>query len=387
MARLGRTQDRGGRPAQRPRRRPALRLLRRRRGPRRRRAGAASRRAPGDPRVRRRCAAPTAAARADRHVRGARARRCVAARRSTRSRPPRPRWPAFAAAGARLRRTPEQAARALLDARRRRRSPRPSPRRRAPTTSARDVPVVALGGAGAGAGGRGGARARPPAAGARAPRDPVVDRRGAVARARRDRPPLPAAPATALRAGPRGRARVRRRPAPRRRRCASRRASRPATGLLRAVATGAVALESGAAEPRAGRRGRPAARGGRARSGIDAGDGCSSSPQRLLPRVLRERRAARWRSSTASARSRWPSTPSASIAERRGRRCSRRCAQAVDDGAVNLGVATLLPRGRDRLRPAHRRPVRGARARRTSSPAPRGVLDGQDGPAVAVIWS
>ena len=52
-----------------------------------------------------------------------------------------------------------------------------------------DVPIVALGGAGRGARARGRRAPRPPVHDARAPRDPQLDRRGAVARARRGRAP------------------------------------------------------------------------------------------------------------------------------------------------------------------------------------------------------
>ena len=122
-----------------------------------------------------------------------------------------------------------------------------------------DVPVVALGGAGTVLAPRVARAPRAAAAAPGAPRGPVLDRRRAVARARRDRPPR-------LRPGRDRRARARRpsarasTPGPRRMTVAVQTAFEPRDGLLRAVATGAVALESGAAGARAARRGRPARR-------------------------------------------------------------------------------------------------------------------------------
>jgi hypothetical protein len=59
---------------------------------------------------------------------------------------------------------------------------------------------------------------------------------------------------------------------------------------------------------------------------------------------------------------------------------------AVDDGAVNLGVATLLPRVAIVCGP-HLVDLSDARRAEDIVSGARAVLDGHDGTAVAVIWS
>ena len=59
---------------------------------------------------------------------------------------------------------------------------------------------------------------------------------------------------------------------------------------------------------------------------------------------------------------------------------------AVDDGAVNLGVATLLPRVAIVCGP-HIVDLSEARRVEDIVSGARAVLDGQDGPAVAELWS
>jgi len=63
-----------------------------------------------------------------------------------------------------------------------------------------------------------------------------------------------------------------------------------------------------------------------------------------------------------------------------------RLGEAVEDGAVNLGVATLLPRVAIVCGP-HIVDLSEARRAEDIVSGARAVLDGQDGPAVAVLWS
>jgi len=63
-----------------------------------------------------------------------------------------------------------------------------------------------------------------------------------------------------------------------------------------------------------------------------------------------------------------------------------RLTAAVDDGAVNLGVATLLPRVAILCGP-HLVDLSDARRAEDIVSGARAVLDGHDGTAVAVIWS
>ena len=113
-------------------------------------------------------------------------------------------------------------------------------------------------------------------------------------------------------------------------------------GVLRAVATGAVALEVGAAdrEP-AGDEARLQRRRRRARA--RARGRCSSSPRPAsTASTPRTARAASPRS-TASARSRSPRTRAAS-SPRAATSSSRSCGARSTAATRNLGVATLLPR-------------------------------------------
>jgi hypothetical protein len=63
-----------------------------------------------------------------------------------------------------------------------------------------------------------------------------------------------------------------------------------------------------------------------------------------------------------------------------------RLTEAVDDGAVNLGVATLLPRVAIVCGP-HIVDLSEARRADDIVAGARSVLDGHEGTAVAVIWS
>jgi hypothetical protein len=74
------------------------------------------------------------------------------------------------------------------------------------------------------------------------------------------------------------------------------------------------------------------------------------------------------------------------IAEDAGGALLDRLTEAVDDGAVNLGVATLLPRVAIVCGP-HIVDLSEARRAEDILTGARAVLDGHDGTAVAVIWS
>src|SRR4051794_15874610 len=221
----------------------------------------------------------------------------------------------FALLGTRLKASPERAAQALLDAVVDKIAGAVEEAAGAHDFG-RHVPVVALGGSGEalagggprlgpprprrragrlgrGAGGRGRPPARAPAAHARAPRGPVVDRRRAVARARRGRAHRDGRQRRRRTRHPRGRARVRRR-----RRGARHRARRVLLRGPRGPAAcggdrrrGAGARRGG---PPAGRRGRAAPRGRRgARRRPRAAPARRRQP--LLPRLLRERLGSRRR--------------------------------------------------------------------------------------------
>ena len=115
-------------------------------------------------------------------------------------------------------------------------------------------------------------------------------------------------------------------------------------GWLRAVATGAVALESGAAGPRAARRGRRSARSPRRSTGAAAEQlriVASTGYYRVFTRRRLRRRS---RSSTGSGRSRSPSARGASSWPTTASACSRSSRRRSTDGTTNLGVGSLLPR-------------------------------------------
>ena len=363
---------RRGRPAQRARRRPALRLLRRARRARRRR-GRARRPARGRPRgLRRRPRAPTGGRCALTATCAAHALGLVADDDA--------RAPGRRGAAA-LRRLRRRSARAL------RRSGERGGARRCSTArcdkiadavaeAARahgfgpDVPVVALGGAGPAL-----APARSPARLGRPllrPEHPEVlsSIGAALSLVRAEVVRHASGPGDGAGARARGRARVRRR----RRRAADRRASRrrfeARDGLLRAVATGAVALESGAAVARAARRGRPARRrrrGARAPSRrrcgssratgfyrVFADDGAVAGRGRRRPRHRARVPSARGASSPATTRRRC----SAAARARRSTRARRtsaspRCCRASASSPARTSSTSAT-----------------AAARRTSSRAP-----------------
>ncbi len=154
-------------------------------------------------------------------------------------------------------------------------------------------------------------------------------------------------------------------------------------GLLRAVATGAVALESGAASREAADAGaqlRAAASALR----IDAG-ALHEIAVNDYYRVFGE--------NGAGAVAVVDGTGSVALAERARRIVTAPAGEligplreALDDGVVNLGVATLLPRvvivcG------AHVVDLSEARAAEEIITGAEGALAGEDGPAVAVVWS
>ena len=154
-------------------------------------------------------------------------------------------------------------------------------------------------------------------------------------------------------------------------------------GLLRAVATGAVALESGAAsrEPAdAAAQLRAAA----AALGIDAGRLHEIAVNDYY-RVFSE--------DGAGAVAVVDGMGSVALAERAKRVvCGpadglvEPLRAALDEGVVNLGVATLLPRVAV-VCGAHVVDLSQARAAEEIIAGAEGVLAGEDGPAVAVVWS
>src|SRR6478672_2439238 len=154
-------------------------------------------------------------------------------------------------------------------------------------------------------------------------------------------------------------------------------------GLLRAVATGAVALESGAAsrEP----VDEPAQLRAAAGALGMAEDGLQVVARNDFYRVFCE--------NGAGAVAVVDGLGSVALAENAKRVIAdapavllERLTVAVDDGAVNLGVATLLPRVAIVCGP-HLVDLSDARRAEDIVAGARAVLDGHDGTAVAVIWS
>jgi len=154
-------------------------------------------------------------------------------------------------------------------------------------------------------------------------------------------------------------------------------------GLLRAVATGAVALESGAAsrEP----VDEPAQLRAAAGALGMAEDGLQVVARNDFYRVFCE--------NGAGAVAVVDGLGSVALAENAKRVIAddpcvllERLIAAVDDGAVNLGVATLLPRVAIVCGP-HLVDLSDARRAEDIVSGARAVLDGHDGTAVAVIWS
>ncbi|MEP6954706.1 MAG: hydantoinase/oxoprolinase family protein [Solirubrobacteraceae bacterium] len=154
-------------------------------------------------------------------------------------------------------------------------------------------------------------------------------------------------------------------------------------GLLRAVATGAVALESGAAD----REPADAAaqlRAAAAALGIDAGRLHEIAANDYY-RVFSE--------DGAGGVAVVDGMGSVALAEQAKRIVTGPAAEmlsplraALDDGVVNLGVATLLPRVAV-MCGAHVVDLSQARAAEEIIAGAEGVLAGEDGPAVAVVWS
>ena len=296
----------------------------------------------------RRSTAPSSSCVAPRAGRPARVRGAARAARPAASRSPRPaprtrsalvdgaahaarsrarRWPASPRSRARLRRTPRAGGP---------RAARRAPSTRSPSAVAEaarthdfgpDVPVVALGGAGTALARRGRrARLGRPRAAPEHPEILSLDRRGAVARARRGRPPRrrPGGDALALaREAERACVDGRRGAADGARRDALRGARRPAARgrdrrrRARVRRRRAASRSTSAAQLRAA-----AARARDARGGLQR-----RRPQRLLPRVLRERLGRAWRSSTGSARSPLAENAKRVIADDGGRAARRRCAR------------------------------------------------------------
>jgi N-methylhydantoinase A/oxoprolinase/acetone carboxylase beta subunit len=154
-------------------------------------------------------------------------------------------------------------------------------------------------------------------------------------------------------------------------------------GLLRAVATGAVALESGAAsrEPVDERAQLQAAASALQ---IDAGRLHEIAVNGYY-RVFCE--------NAAGATAVVDETGSVALAERAKRVVTGPAGEllgplraALEDGVVNLGVATLLPRVAI-VCGAHVVDLSQARAAEEIMSGAEGVLAGEDGPAVAVLWT
>jgi len=157
----------------------------------------------------------------------------------------------------------------------------------------------------------------------------------------------------------------------------------PRDGLLRAVATGAVALESGAA----------------GRDPVDehaqlhAAAGALGMDEHGLQVVARNDFYRVFCQNGAGAVAVVDGLGSVALAENAKRVIAdapgallARLSEAVDDGAVNLGVATLLPRVAIVCGP-HIVDLSDARRAEDIVTGARAVLDGHDGTAVAVIWS
>jgi N-methylhydantoinase A/oxoprolinase/acetone carboxylase beta subunit len=154
-------------------------------------------------------------------------------------------------------------------------------------------------------------------------------------------------------------------------------------GLLRAVATGAVALESGAA----------------AREPVDepaqlrAAAGALGMAEERLQVVARNDFYRVFCQNGAGPVAVVDGLGSVALAETAKRVIAddagallARLTEAVDDGALNLGVATLLPRVAIVCGP-HIVDLSDARRAEDILAGARSVLDGHDGTAVAVIWS
>jgi N-methylhydantoinase A len=157
----------------------------------------------------------------------------------------------------------------------------------------------------------------------------------------------------------------------------------PRDGLLRAVATGAVALESGAASREAVDE--PAQ--------LRAAAGALGMPEDGLQVVARNEYYRVFCENGAGAVAVVDGLGSVALAENAKRVIADdpgtlldRLTAAVDDGAVNLGVATLLPRVAIVCGP-HIVDLSEARRAEDIVSGARAVLDGHDGTAVAVIWS
>ncbi len=154
-------------------------------------------------------------------------------------------------------------------------------------------------------------------------------------------------------------------------------------GLLRAVATGAVALESGAASRE------PVDEPAQLRAAASA----LGMPEDGLQVVARNDFYRVFCQNGAGAVAVVDGLGSVALAENAKRVIAEdagalldRLTQAVDDGAVNLGVATLLPRVAIVCGP-HIVDLSEARRAEDILTGARAVLDGHDGTAVAVIWS
>jgi N-methylhydantoinase A len=154
-------------------------------------------------------------------------------------------------------------------------------------------------------------------------------------------------------------------------------------GLLRAVATGAVALESGAASRE------PVDEPAQLRAAADAlgmrEDGLQVVARNDYYRVFCENGAGAVAVVDGLGSVALAENAKRVIADDAGALLERLTA-AVDDGALNLGVATLLPRVAIVCGP-HLVDLSEARRAEDIVAGARAVLDGHEGTAVAVIWS
>jgi len=155
-------------------------------------------------------------------------------------------------------------------------------------------------------------------------------------------------------------------------------------GLLRAVATGAVALESGAASRE------PVDEPAQLRAAAGAlgmrEDGLQVVARNDFYRVFCQNGAGAVAVVDGLGSVALAENAKRVIAEDAGGALLDRLTEAVDDGAVNLGVATLLPRVAIVCGP-HIVDLSEARRAEDILTGARAVLDGHDGTAVAVIWS
>ena len=154
-------------------------------------------------------------------------------------------------------------------------------------------------------------------------------------------------------------------------------------GLLRAVATGAVALESGAASRE------PVDEPAQLRAAACA----LGMAEHQLQVVARNDFYRVFCENGAGAVAVVDGLGSVALAENAKRVIAsdagdlvERLSDAVDDGAVNLGVATLLPRVAIVCGP-HIVDLSDARRAQDIVATARTVLEGHDGQAVAVLWS